>query len=508
MAAVGEVLIGFSGVSASLGGRRILRRLDWQLRPGEHWVVLGPNGCGKTTFLKLLRGDVAPDPDQGERSYHWNGKKSASPVFAKEDIAFVSPEMQERYLQLEWRHTAWDVVLTGFHGTDYLYRELTRAQKAAAKKLFERLEITWLMKRDVQTLSQGELRKVLVARALVGRPKILLLDEVCDGLDMRTRRRLLEWVEQIARQETQIVMATHRREEFIPSLTHVLELEGGRIRKQGPITGRNAKRPRREVRREDPMEAFRQRIGQHKSRRNGGQFLFQVRDAGVFQGRKWTLENIDWEMKIGENWAVLGHNGAGKSTFLRLLQGEVHPALGGEVRRFNEARRHTLWEIRQRIGFVSMGFQMRFKEELNGADAIATGYFGGHVLYDRLTRKQRGRVDELVELFELQEFAGRSVKSISYGELRRILIARALVHEPAVLILDEPFDGLEQRIRDALDRQLERIGGLGTNLVMVTHHPEDLPACMTHGLLIERGRIVEAGPLQQRPGKVKKKGRR
>ena len=460
-------------------------------------MLLGPNGCGKTTFLKLLRGDVAPDPDAGERSYNWKGRCSASPVFAKEEIAFVSPEMQERYLQIEWDRTAWDVVLTGFHGTDYLYRELTRTQKASARRLVKRLEIEWLMNRNVQTLSQGELRKVLVARALVGRPKLLLLDEVCDGLDMRTRKRLLEWVEQIAQAETQVVMATHRREEFIPSLTHVLSMKSGRIVSQRKLPRRrqsvaDTKGPK------EPLDEFRKRIGRHRSRSKDQPFLFRIQDAGVFQGRKWTLEDLNWEMKVGENWAVLGHNGAGKSTFLKLIQGEVHQALGGTVERFNEARRHTLWEIRQRVGFVSMDFQMRFKEELDGADAIATGYFGGHVLYDRLSKKQKLKVDSLIKLFELEEFADRKVTAISYGELRRILIARALVHDPDVVILDEPFDGLEPRIRVALDRQIERVCDLKTNLIMVTHHPEDLPRCMTHGMLIRQGRISASGPLKKR----------
>jgi molybdate transport system ATP-binding protein len=135
---------------------------------------------------------------------------------------------------------------------------------------------------------------------------------------------------------------------------------------------------------------------------------------------------------------------------------------------------------------------------LSGADAIATGYFGGHVLYDRLSRKERRRVDELVSLFELEEFAARPVTGVSYGQLRRILIARALVHRPRVLVLDEPFDGLEKTVRDALDRQLDAVAALGVGIVMVTHHHEDLPRCMTHALLLKQGRVVGEGELKKR----------
>ena len=490
-----EALVSFRSVNASLDGRRVLRGLEWELKPRENHVLLGPNGCGKTTFLKLIRGEISPEPDGGDRCYRIGGRTSGSPVFAREKIAFVSPEVQERYLGLEWDRAAFEVVLTGFRNTDYLYEDVTRRQAAEARSLCERLDISQLLDRDVQTLSQGELRRVLVARALVGNPALLLLDEVCDGLDLRTRERLLEWIQAIAESGTQIVMATHRREEFIPALTHAVDMKAGqitRLRRLSPGVRQSAKVKRPHV---SDMAGLIRPVKSRKEKPT--RYLFRLTRAEVYHDKKKALGPLDWEMGEGEHWAVLGHNGAGKSTLLKLLLGDLHPAVGGEVLRFNERRRHTLWEIRQRSGFVSMDFQMRFREELSGADAIATGYFGGHVLYDRLSRKERLRVDTLVKLFHLEDFAVRPVTGISYGELRRILIARALVHEPRVLVLDEPFDGLEKKVRDALDRQLAAVAAMGVGLVMVTHHPEDLPKCMTHGIVLERGSAIAQGPLRR-----------
>src|SRR5258705_7225145 len=166
-------LVQLKNVDVSLNGRLVLKQLNWQLLPGQHWAVLGGNGAGKSTFLKLVRGEVWPDPGRGERIYRLHGQQQRAAVGIKEQMPLVSPEAQDRYLQIDWKLRTQDVIHSGFRGTDYLYHKPTARQRKHAAVIIKRLGIDTLLQRDVQSLSTGELRRVLIARALVSEPPIL-----------------------------------------------------------------------------------------------------------------------------------------------------------------------------------------------------------------------------------------------------------------------------------------------------------------------------------------------
>lgn len=481
-------LVQLDNVSVSLSGRRVLHGLNWRWRPGECWAVLGANGSGKSTFLRLVAGEAHPDPvDGGRRTYGLNGELSPSAVGVREQVAFVSPEQQERYLNLEWVRTGRDVLLTGFHQTDYLYQRLTAEQKTAAEKLAEELRLGPLLRRDVQTLSQGEFRRVLIARALLGRPRLLLLDEFTDGLDAAMRATLLATVQRAAETGTNVLLATHREDEFIPALGRRLVLEEGRIiaakghKGRKAISAGNVQRPTSNAQRPKaapaPSLALKvERWTLHVGRSPPStSFLFRLRNVSVYRDRKAVLRNFNWEMRPGEHWTVTGPNGCGKSTFLKLLLGELHPALGGTIHRFGETRRHTLWEIRARVGYVGPDLQTAYRDDLTAREVVASGWFASIGLLDAVTRAQWRRVDEVVEQFDLRELARENFLRLSYGQRRRVLLARAVVHRPQVLLLDEPLDGLDEASLARMRDHLLALGHGRLALIVVTHRKNDLP---------------------------------
>src|SRR6266545_4892759 len=153
-------LIELRNVDVVLNGTTVLHKVTWALCKGEHWIVRGANGSGKSTFLRLLRGEVWPAPNLGERIYRLDGDTQTTAIEVRRHIPLISPELQERYLQQDWRLSGRAVIQSGFAQTDMLYTKLTHQQRQRAEVLAERFGITSLLDRDAQTLSTGELRKV------------------------------------------------------------------------------------------------------------------------------------------------------------------------------------------------------------------------------------------------------------------------------------------------------------------------------------------------------------
>jgi molybdate transport system ATP-binding protein len=482
-------LIEFDNVDVCLDGQPVLSNVSWRLLRAEHWVIFGGNGAGKTTLLKLMRGEISPMPRKGRRIYRL-GEPQRTAVGIKERIPLVSPEAQDRYLQLEWKRRVDEVIFSGFRGADYACSCPTQQQREWAEQLSVQFGVADLWRRDVQQLSTGELRRVLIARALVCRPPVLLLDEACDGLDVRTRRLLLGALNCVARAGTQIIYTTHRTEEFIPALTHALVLRNGRISWRGrvgrlPGIARGGKRPKQSL------------LTSTATKYRGREPLVRIARVNVFLERRLVLRDVAWELRAEQNWAILGANGSGKTTLLKLICGDVHPARGGLVKRFEFTPRNTLWETRQRIGSVSPGLQANYRQELTGRQVIASGFFSSIGLLHRVTKKQHRRVEALLEAFDATRLGGTSVLKMSYGEFRKILLLRALVHNPAVVACDEPFDGLDSEAKGTFCAALDRVARNGTRLITVTHHIDELPQSTTHALVLEKGRIVCQGELER-----------
>ncbi len=483
-------LIRLDGVDVAIDGTTILHDLRWSLRRGEHWAVLGGNGSGKSTFLKLIRGELAPAPGGMERRvYGFDGEEQFTAVGIKEKIALVSPELQTRYLTQEWNVDAKAVIRSGVGGGDYPYCRLKPVERARCEEVAEVLGIVALLRRNVQELSTGELRKVLIARALAGSPRVLVCDEVCDGLDAKAREGLLGALDRVARSGPQLLMTTHRHEEIIPAITHRLVLKNGRIIESGPVP--KAPSPGKSSVRWPAFSGSRTRRREEGS--VAGQTLIRIERANVFLNERRVLHDINLELRAGEHWAVLGPNGAGKSTLLKLIVGDLHPARGGSVRRFEFTPENTIWEVKRRISVISPELQSNYRDEVSGLEAIASGFYSSIGLMQKPGRSQLRRAAELARALGLGTLLAKSVLRMSYGEFRRILLARALVQRPELLICDEPFDGLDVDGRRRMASTLQAVADSGTNLVLVTHHADDLPGCLTHVLELRCGWIAFQG---------------
>jgi molybdate transport system ATP-binding protein len=467
----------------TLGGRAILRDVTWSLHEGEHWAVAGANGSGKSTFLRLVRGDQWPAPGAGSRTYRFDGAETRHAVGVRERIGLVSPEQQERYVRLDFGLTGRTAIATGFFNTDYLHATLSGEQERRVDELVAELGIEPLAGKDIGRLSQGELRKILIARAIVHAPAVLLLDEVTSGLDRASRASVLALLERIAERGTQTIFVTHRPSEHLRATTHELRLRGGRIVASGPLAERA------------PAPARRTRVARARPPAASPGFLVKIEHADVYLDERLVLRGIDWEVDAGQHWIVSGPNGSGKSTLAKLAAGLLHPAFGGRVRHFGSERPTHLWELKRRIAFLSDELQTAYDQDIPARLVVASGFFSSVGLYAQLDEEQERATDRLIERFDLARLASRPFLRLSFGERRKILIARSLVRTPRIAIVDEATSGLDAAFRAAFIDLLEDLAAHGTALIVISHHEDDVPHGMTHALTLAEGRIATAGPI-------------
>jgi iron complex transport system ATP-binding protein len=232
-----------------------------------------------------------------------------------------------------------------------------------------------------------------------------------------------------------------------------------------------------------------------------------LRAVDAWLGPRLVFRDLDLQLRTGENTVILGPNGAGKSALIKLLSREIYPVVkpSSWLRIFGSST-VNLWELRSRIGLVSQDLQAGYPGGVVASDVVLSGFFGscGIGRSQQPDGLQRRRVGELMERLGLADLAARPFRELSDGQRRRLLLARALVHDPEVLVLDEPTNGLDLRARHQLLAILRELARCGTTLLLVTHQIEAIIPEISRCVLLRQGRIVgdgrtadllQAGPL-------------
>jgi len=451
-----------------VNGHRALRDITWELEPGRHWAFTGPNGSGKSTLLRVIRGDQWIDPDGGERHYRFDGREQTA-LGAMRSIGFVSPEQHEKYVRLELPIVGRNVIESGFDDSLYVHRALDGDEARAVDAIVDQLDLGAIAARRVRALSFGQLRRLLIARALVRRPRVLVLDEFTNGLDARARSEVLALLAELA-PSVQLILASHRDDDFIAAITDHALMHHGRLAGRG--AGRPPQRPRRGSRSSAATAS------------PAGEPLVAIAHADVYRGATLVLPDLTWSIRRGEHTALVGENGSGKSTFAAVVAGTLSPAWGGEIRRSGEGGPFDVWRIKEAIAHVSEEWQIAFDVNHTVAEVILGGFVASVGLFHEPDAAQRDRTDELIADLGLEPLRERRFLELSFGERRKVLIARALVRPPALLILDEVWNGLDAAFRERLEARLHGLADDGTTLLLIAHHADDLPA-----LIVRRQRL-------------------
>ncbi len=224
-----------------------------------------------------------------------------------------------------------------------------------------------------------------------------------------------------------------------------------------------------------------------------GSFLVQIKNADVYVGENRVLKSLSWTMNEGENWAVVGNNGSGKTTLMKLIFGEIIPVYGGQVHWFGKREHTPLLEVRKNLGYVSAEYQNNYDRPAVGWEVVASGFFSSIGLHAVVSPEQKQSAIKAMAHLGIEYLGNTSFCQMSYGEARRVLLARALVHRTKLLILDEPCAGLDIPTRESFLTTLEKLSKKGTRMIYVTHRIEEIMPCITHVLFLKEGQILAQG---------------
>lgn len=494
-----EIFLTLEGVTVQMGGIRLLDGLDWTVRRGEQWAVTGASGSGKTVLAHTL---IGRHFSSGRIDYLFAGGPDGS-ASNEHRIAMVEqqhrfrnrPGATELYYQQRFNAADADKTIT-------VEQELAeagwdpRAGEAGAGGAgwLDGLHIRPLLKKPLIQLSNGENKRVQLAIALLEEPELLILDNPFLGLDTEGRATLHGIINRLAAGGMQVLLITGIHE--IPDcITHIAQLDKGRWIFLGPRAGFHPTAGQDSVVRLDAGILARLREEAGMGAATAGDFRIAVKmvNTTIKYGGATILKNINWEVRKGERWSVSGPNGAGKSTILSLITADNPQAYANEIWLFDRRRGtgETIWEIKKKIGFVSPELHLYFDTGASCLEVIASGLFDTIGLFRPLTAEQEEITRLWMRLLSLQELSGKRLVQLSTGQQRMVLLARALIKNPPMLILDEPCQGLDDE-QTAYFRALitALCEAFDTTLIYVSHYRQELPACIDKFLRLEKGEMV------------------
>jgi molybdate transport system ATP-binding protein len=441
-----------------------LTDINWEIESHEVWGILGPNGAGKTALAAAISGE-------GEVI---SGELTGVPL----RLEVVSLEAQAALIERERLRDDSDLTDEVHEGTPIreILAEVCKDQ-ALQSRLVDALGISPLLGRGFRQLSTGEIQKVLLTRALSSKPDLLILDEPFEGLDAVT----MPLVRQIIQQEsveTSMVLVFNRFDEVTDFVTHIAYIENGHLVDTIETGDKMAmadlaqllhlKLSDVEIPGADP--------GDSRPVLDKASPLVRIKKARVRYGDNTVFEDLDWCINPGEHWQLTGPNGSGKTCLLTLITGDLPQCYNNDILVFGYQRGQgeSIWDIKQHIGYVSTELQWEYRVSINLLNVIISGFYDSIGLYNKSTDVQQKIAGQWLQLLGMEDRAGRPFNQLSYGDQRLLLIARAMVKHPHMLILDEPCLGLDDMNRRLVLALVEKIvDGSETTVLYVNHHAED-----------------------------------
>ena len=340
-------------------------------------------------------------------------------------------------------------------------------------------------------LSNGENKRLQLAKAMTQSPSLLILDNPFVGLDKEGRTTLKEGLNKIVQAGTKILLFAAT--EDLPScITHVAQIKKGKIIFGGP---KDIQPKQDELLETDAMVLSPVALKKiYASSNLTFKQAVEMRNVNIAYNGKEILSRFNWEVKKGERWCVTGPNGAGKSTLLSLISADNPQAYANEIYLFDRRRGtgESIWDIKKNIGYVSPELHLFFDMGITSQEAVASGLFDTIGLFRKPGTTETSTVLEWMDMIGITSIKEKRLNQLSLGEQRLVMLTRALVKSPPLLILDEPCQGLDSQQTARFKNTIDHIcRSTSTTLIYVSHYTQDVPSCITHHLQLKAGKKVE-----------------
>lgn len=435
-------------------------------------AIVGRNGSGKTQYIEQLRRQVASD-----RLRYIAFSDSYGPAV---DKAY--------YLQLRWNQHDIDPETPNVGELlEKAYRlagDDTEERRQLQRHLYDLFHMEPLLDKYVITLSSGELRKLQLTKTLFANPSLLIMDNPFIGLDAETRDQLKELLQLLAeKQRLDIILILSKTDDIPTFVSEVIELRNGKIlppcsreeyyNRQLPIPPNVLSKERQEAILALPY----QDNDYHTDE------VIKMQQVSIRYGERTILNNLDWTVRNGERWALSGQNGSGKSTLLSLVCADNPQSYACDITLFDRPRGsgESIWDIKKHIGYVSPEMHRSYQRDLPAIRIVASGLKDSVGLYVKPNEEEYTICRFWMDIFGLEDMYNRTFMKLSSGEQRLVLLARAFVKDPQLLILDEPLHGLDLKnrrlVKDVIETFCQR---RNKTMVMVTHYEEELPTIITN----------------------------
>ncbi len=479
------MIIACENVSIQLGGRTILDGVSFRIEDQENWAITGDSGSGKSILAKAINHQIF---FRGVVNFIGKDGKMLSPhiVLIEQQHEFKNnSNVSNFYYQQRFNSCDSDDALT-------LEEELTKFSKGISYPFIELLGLQPLLQKPLIQLSNGENKRLQLAKALMQEPELLILDNPFTGLDINGRALLKDIIRQLIEKGIRIIL--------IAPLSEIPEyFDKTVVLKQGKLDGIfsvgdlifpvTPLKSSKEILSQNQVDTIRKVYALQTFPFNE---VVRMERVNIAYNGKSILSDINWIIKKGERWAVAGPNGAGKSTLLSLITADNPQAYANDIWLFERKRGsgESIWDIKKNIGYISPELHLYFEKGISVLDAVASGFFDTIGLFRRPTPEQLEKISTWLNILGIADQATRMMHQLSLGQQRLAMLARALVKTPPLLILDEPTQGLDVNQTNNFKSVIEAICLVtDVTLIYVSHYQEDIPSVVQLKLNLKQGTV-------------------